>query len=321
MLLDYYVHGRGRGHASRTLSVLPALREDGHEVRQVFAGGDATDLLCGEPGFVLRAPLLPGRGALIALARRTRADARDLAQSTPDAIVSDGDQSAILGARTEGVPSVAVGHDLVFSSCELPPLSSYSVWQQRVNSAPSAASATLRVAVHFLPVAPRNANTLVARPELDVPTSEAAPETDRVVCYFRDANGEALVAQLRDAGLDVHVVDGSMERAAFRRELASAAAVVGSAGSNLLAECVLLGKPVLAVHKLRDHEQALNAALIEQANVGMAANFERLHRRDVHRFIARAQAGDFARVDLAGTLPPVSRVMCTALDRIERGET
>ncbi|MCA9706868.1 MAG: hypothetical protein KDK70_13530 [Myxococcales bacterium] len=42
--IHYYVHGRGRGHATRSRAVIDRLRAAGHEV-VTFAGADALPLL------------------------------------------------------------------------------------------------------------------------------------------------------------------------------------------------------------------------------------------------------------------------------------
>ena len=114
------------------------------------------------------------------------------------------------------------------------------------------------------------------------------------------------------AGVELH----PPERRAFAAQLMRCEAIVGSAGSNLLSEAVLLGKPVLALHAARDHEQRLNGQLIAQAGVGETASLDTLSPGTVTRFLQRVAAGDFARVDLeTGSGRRGRRSSCAAATR------
>ncbi|MCS6898816.1 MAG: glycosyltransferase family protein [Myxococcales bacterium] len=79
--------------------------------------------------------------------------------------------------------------------------------------------------------------------------------------------------------------------------------MITSAGSNVLAECVLLEKPVLALYRRNDPEQALNALLLERSGAGMKATFEEVTSATLKTFWRRAQAGDFCKIPLARQLP------------------
>src|SRR5690606_5012308 len=97
-------------------------------------------------------------------ALRTGSDLRSLRQQRPDLIVSDGDQSSLLAARVLKIPSVAIGHDLIFSSdVVLPPLPRRALAMQRLNALPTR-TATRRVAVHFLPATSNHPSLCIARP-------------------------------------------------------------------------------------------------------------------------------------------------------------
>lgn len=315
--IEYYVHGHGRGHASRAASIVPRLRDEGHEVR-VHAGGDAGDLL---HGVEAREPVLPGWRVPWQLASRTAGDLYAFGRRRPDLVVSDGDQAAIAAAWMRGVPSIAVGHDLVFTSCRLPPvLPTTSRWYQRVNASIPTALPTARVAVHFLPVEPMTPDVYVARPDLPLDLRGDISDEGFVLGYFYDRRGKAVVHALARAGLPVEAYgavgdDGEQrfEREGFRDKLRRCAAVASSAGSNVLAECVLLGKPVLAVYDRGHHEQALNAALVERAGVGISAAYDDFESHEgealAATFVTRLRRGEFEQPDLIGTLPPVSEVV------------
>ncbi len=109
--IGYYVHGRGRGHASRALAIARTLREGGHELR-IYGGGQAAELLGGLPEHRPVRPIDRGLGGVLEVPRRVAKDLVEQARFRPDAIVSDGDVPSLLAARALGIPAVALGHDL-----------------------------------------------------------------------------------------------------------------------------------------------------------------------------------------------------------------
>jgi len=327
--IHYAVHGHGRGHASRAHAVVTRLVAAGHRVA-LFAGGDGLSLLSGlvdaSRGAVTltqRAPILPGRHAIPALLGRAQIDLLRLRKARPALVVSDGDQALLLAARMAGVPALAIGHDLVFSACALPPgLPAVSLARERANSLVPTRLSSARIAVHFLPIAPVLRGTHVARPRPPerVETSGVeVPKSPYLLAYLSDGERDTTLARLAAADVDVVVFGEGLtprgrvrvepvSRARFAAHLARAAGVVATAGSNVLAECVLARRPVLALHTGRHHEQALNAALVAQAGIGLASRLDALGADVVRSFARRAAEGGFASVDLASALPPVDDV-------------
>lgn len=333
----HFVHGRGRGHASRALTIVRALEERGHRV-VLFAGGDALDLLAagGPHELVEVAPVIPGLSALRRLPGRLRGDLRRLRGLAPDVVISDGDAPGVRAGRHLGIPVISVGHSQFFLHCELPSqLPRRRVAYERLVAGLTSAGADASVAVHFLPCEAADPTVRVARP--DRPESLCGPVTDdgSIVAYLRDGLGlEALeaatagghrvrlfgfsprprvpAARGRDrSGAQRAVPEGvelvPFDREAFHQALRSCAAVIATAGSNLLAESVLLGKPVLALHRRGDHEQRINGLLAAAAGVAEAATIgeEALRARGAS-FLRRVDAGGFSTVDLEGALSPVS---------------
>jgi uncharacterized protein (TIGR00661 family) len=293
----------------------------------VHTGGDALDLLPPRAKrFELheREPLLPTPLASLRLLGRTAADTFRWQSQRPSLVVSDGDQAALLASRACAIPSIAVGHDLVFSGkVRLPAVPAAALGHQRVNGLPLLA-ARRSVAVHFLPVTSDDRDLRVARPETVAVEATRGEARDQIVCYFRDRNGQGIVMGLATLCRDVLwfgpearssecVYARAISAVSFRSALARAACVVGSAGSNLLAECVLLKKPVLALYRPSDAEQLLNAHMLEASGCGMACSFDEATPTVLRRFMARVRAGDFADVDLAAALPPVSVAVRAAL--------
>jgi hypothetical protein len=281
-LLHYYVHGRGRGHATRAQAVVHALREAGFEVA-LFAGEDAYAALQGEPNLRAVRSLLPGEGPnkLARLVASRAADARRLIRAElPVAVVSDGDWPGILGATLGRRPSVAVGHGLVFSHCERPSAMPLGPWRREGRKArASSMGSTRQVAVNFAPLRAKRASTLLARPSLRGGLTRAPEAGEEVVCYFRDDNGLGVLRALRELGASVRVFGGRdpdlagvshepLDPARFSAALGEARAVVSSAGSQLISECAALGVPQFALYDASDDEQLLNVAMLTQANLG-----------------------------------------------------
>ena len=314
MQIAYFVHGRGRGHASRTLSIVESLLADGHDVR-TFGGGDADDLLSGLDGYQSVVPIRPGLRSTLAVPRRLSTDWQQLRRLSPDLVVSDGDGPSLVAARSLGLRTVSIGHDLVFTRCRLPRgLPRWALNIERRSAFLATRMAKHGVAVHFLPIKPTESDTICARPALRPDLRRDLTNDGHVVCYFRDRNGQQAIRWALDAGLRTVVfgdqsldVDGAenhaFEPAEFAQALCSCLGVICSAGSNLLAETVLLKKPVLALYMKRDSEQCLNAIMLERAKVGASCAFEDLDQETVTSFVERARAGDFANLDLGSALP------------------
>lgn len=326
--LAYFVHGRGRGHASRSIPVVARLRAEGHTVL-VAAGDDALDLLGDDVARPLRS-IMPGPGAPLALGRRTLADRRWLRDVGATAVITDGDAAGLHAGYTLGLPSVAVGHGLIFAYCRLPAGLSWTARAyEAVNAGSSAWLARRRVGVHFLPIEPLDDRTVVARPDLDPTLIPAAPTGDHLVAYFRDRNGGPVLRAAVDAGLDVicfgpcedmppGVRTHPFDREAFLEALSTGRGLIASSGSNALTEAIAVQRPVLAVHRRDDAEQAMNARLVQRAGLGEALDLAGDIEGRVGRFADRLTRDQFARFDLHGAMPPVSSVVAGTVDVMAR---
>lgn len=301
-VIHYYVHGRGRGHSTRSTAVVQALRADGHRV-EVFAGDDASHLIR-ELGAHPVASLLPDTPALAAgrlVWARVR-EARDWARrTTADLVVSDGDLPGLLAARSLGIPSIAVGHGIVFSHCRRPRIAPRAPWwKEHLKARLSTWGATRRVAVNFASMEPRAAGVVVAHPPAVDLGREAGAGTDRIVVYFRDANADPVLRALVELGEEpiVFSARGStrdgvderpFDRSAFLTALRQARAVVASAGSQLIWECVSNGIPLFAVHGRSDAEQGLNVHMLRASGLGDGAPLDRVSARHLGQFLSRAR--------------------------------
>jgi uncharacterized protein (TIGR00661 family) len=285
-----FVHGRGQGHATRSLAVGRALADAGCEV-DVSAGPDALAVLRGT--FDVRPvdslPPAMSTAAVGLLAKRVAGDRARLRARRPDVVVSDGDLPGAAAARSLGVPVVAIGHGLTFLVCRAPMAVDRAAWYREAAKAwVASAPAAKRVAVNFVPLVLRRDDAILARPTLRLP-ERRDPVPGKIVCYFRDAPVREAFAALVALGktpVSYGRTDPEIEgiehrardRERFMEDLSDAEGVVASAGSQLISECVALGLPFFGLYGRGDDEQALNVAMLRAAGLGdgdVADGFER----------------------------------------------
>lgn len=315
--LHYFVHGRGRGHATRTLSIVERLRGRGHEI-SVSAGSSAVPML--RPFCETRSvPSLPPRltwGSATALARRVAGDVAILRREAAELVVSDGDLPGLLAAKIVGVPSIAVGHGLAFSRCRRPEgIDRVSWWREALKAELSTLGAGVAVAVNFVPLQTRRRRTVLSRPALDRALVRRA-ETGPIVCYFRDGAPQVLRALAASdepivlfAPADPRIENMQwrpMDREGFVRALGTTRAVVATAGSQLISECVAMGIPMFALHDPRDDEQRLNVAMLRKYGLGDGVPFDQFDLERLRRFLARSRGG----VGSSWSAPTADETVC-----------
>ena len=307
-MIHYYIHGRGRGHATRSLVVIRTLRAAGHAVR-IFAGEDAQPVFPGDHTPVLSLPKGLGPRVPGLLVRRVQAAGAALLEDRPQLIVSDGDLPPMIAGRGR-VPTLALGHGLVFSHCRRPDGAPRGPWLREALKARLASfGASHCVAVNFAQLSPhRPARTTIARPALPADGAPAVSPSAEVVrlaaqrpvlCYFRDDNGEAVVRAAVESEVPVVLfgrnqrgrVPGVMELPFsaddFRYLLSNARAVLSSAGSQLMSECLFHGIPQLALYRAADDEQRLNAYMLRSvASCSRGQEIASCTTADVVDFIA-----------------------------------
>lgn len=316
MKITYFVHGRGRGHSSRAISVVARLREAGYEV-DVYAGRDAFEVLKALPKVAPIDSVLPNSSPLLFF-RRILGDIKRLNSSGADVIISDGDAPCTYAARWLGKHVISIGHALIFRYCNHPfSLAGTGYRLEKFKVAMATGMANFKVAVHFTAIRPKSADTVMAKPDFDVASGCATK--NYLISYFRDGNGLDVLSQLDSKvlnfGLPVklpNVENYGLDNEVFKKKLKTAKGVVASAGSNLIFESVALRKPMLLVYKKDDFEQRINAEYVEYENLGFGMPVEALDNEKIDRFIQMLKHG----VEASGTyqqLPTVSEVLINYL--------
>ncbi|MEO0322224.1 MAG: glycosyltransferase family protein [Myxococcota bacterium] len=316
--IAYFVHGRGRGHAARARAVLAALEAEGHALA-VHGGGQAASLLGSRPDFEAVRAVLPGPGLLPSIVARLPADLRRFRRTRPDVVISDSDLTSVHAAAMLGIPTLALGHGLVFANCALPPgLPRLGLLRETLNSGSSSWIAWRKVVVHFADARVTSKSAVLARPDLRDGLAPSTADDGFVLTYFRDDNGQDVLRALLQAGrrvvcfTDGPVPEGVDKRApsavGFAEALARCTAVVASAGNHLPAECAMVGKPLLGVYDAGDLEQRMNGLLLEHAGFGLTAPLGAVTPALLGRFFGerfpRPGVGEAVRA-----LPPVSAVV------------
>ena len=282
----WFVHGRGRGHAARALHCVPHLRGAGVRVH-VHAGREAREMLRVLQNCEAMDTCGPGPRLLRRFATRVARDVAVLRRTRPRLVVCDGDGPSLHAAAALGIPTVSVGHGSLYATCRLPAtLPPARRTREALNAASSSWCATRRVVVHFAPAVPFVPRTAVARPDLPVWLDGTPTNDGYVLAYFRDGDGRPWLEHLVARGERVvlfgdarHAPRGVEVRCPhaedFATHLLRCRAVISSAGNHLPAECGMLGKPLLATYARGDAEHRMNATLIEEAGIGVAAPVER----------------------------------------------
>lgn len=322
-LIHYYVHGRGRGHATRSLAVMRALQQRGHTL-QISAGEDALPLIRAEfpAEAVTSLPPRPSTALVGLAAQRFREAVESLRRARHAIVVSDGDGPALWAAGMLGIPAVALGRGLIFSHCHRPAGLEPEPWhREAVKAWVSSRGARCFVPVSFAPLEPRGSDVYLARPPAP-PVARGAAET--LLCYFRDDNGDEVLRHLvalgespllfgtRDPGI-AGVTVQAIERQRFLAALSRARAVVASAGSQLIGEAVALGIPIFGVYAPDDDEQAMNVSMLRLHGVGDGCALTGCGRAELEAFLARAAAG-FRRLDWAA--PDVAAVVIEQVEAL-----
>lgn len=331
MRIAYGVMGYGRGHAMRSLSVLPELMKQ-HEVT-VFTSNDAYEVLA--PRFpTVRIPMIGyrynergGHSAIKTVVENLSPMAdlllrghgmeqveREFKDRDIQLVISDSEAWCHRSARRLGIPRISFDHIGILAYCKphFPP----DLWHLGMRDAlgyRAAMGVPERILISsFYEAEPKYPGVKIVGPMLRDEVLRAKPvREDFLLAYFNKGQHQYLPHIDRALRLlDIPVViygtphRGKVENLDFRapsnewfvHDLARCRAVISTAGNQTIGEAVHLGKPILAIPE-DAFEQRLNAHLIERMGVGMKASLRGLTPSDVDRFLANE---DYYRSNMKG---------------------
>ncbi|MEW4488212.1 glycosyltransferase family protein [Thalassoglobus sp. JC818] len=319
----YSLAGEGRGHATRSKTIIDQLVKRGHRV-YVFAPAVAYELLSevyqdSERVFVEEIPGLVFhyrnervdfagttlgtieyvRGLPLLVSRlQNRLD-----QIEPDLAITDFEPALPRAAKLAGVPWISVNHQhfLVVSDFHSLPrslrtkawLMSKVVGQYYRDPAKMVVSS-----FYFPPLKERYRDTVQTGVLLRDQVVNAVPEKhDHVVAYLRRFATEKMLDSLANCGSRVKVYGlgerprlGSIEfcpisNSGFLEDLRTCKALVSSAGNQLVGEALFLKKPVLVFPEAKNFEQEINARYLEQSGGGTWVGYSEFGENVMREFL------------------------------------
>ena len=317
----YGVHGTGRGHAIRALTVA---RHHGMHEFLFVCHGEAARLLsphfrvfeCPNPVTPVSAHRVNVGAALLHTARMMAASSywsREVRRAAedfrPDVAITDYEFFVPRVARMLHVPSLSLCNEHAMTMGRVAfPLKQTANWAGTALSVRLLFSAADQYLIPcFFEVPPRAPRTWVrwVPPLLrDEVIGLGAEAGDHVVAYQGHPTFPRFIEVLEKLGRPVHLygMGGGAARGrvslrdfdeqAFLKDLASCAYVVCGGGHTLISEALYLGKPVLSIPVRGLFEQFLNAFYVERCGygkhssaarfcVGEVMNFEK--RLDIYR--------------------------------------
>lgn len=321
MRIAYGVHGYGRGHATRALALLPELCRR-HDVL-VYAGGDAYESLrdryplvrVPNLGFTYRRGRLsvhrtmlnslPLVADILRGGRHTRAVVRSMREFAPDVALFDCEPITARAAGILSIPGISLDHFGIMARCKanLPLLDWAKSFLDRSLYLMMFGGARNALVSSFYHAEPRSSGVRVIGTLLrQQARALTASRGDHLLAYFNRGDEQfspALEQVLRDSGLEVRLYgtgreEGREQNIRFRRpsdrgfleDLASARAVIGTAGNQLVGEAMFYGKPLLVMPE-SSVEQRMNAAAIVRLGIGEATSPKRLTSDVLSGFLAR----------------------------------
>jgi uncharacterized protein (TIGR00661 family) len=322
--IAYSCCGEGRGHSSRTLTVVEALRSRGHDVR-VFASHVAYQVLAPKlphvteiPGMVLAyknnrinlpSTLLRNAETWRRRANTVRQIGNELAAFKPELAVTDFEPFLPLAAKGLNVPFVSLDHQHVIPGLALRPpsrfLPQFAATLVIVHFTHRGEIANL-VTSFFHPTKPFKTHYRyfgpILRPEI---RDLNVRNLGHVLVYQTSTSFGNLPELLRDLpfefrfyaypreGRDGNCVFKPRNHPDFFEDLASCSWVLTNGGYTLISESLFLGKPVLSVPVAGQFEQWINAYFLQKLGFGMSCQKEQFTQQIVRSFAAQRDA--FAR--------------------------
>jgi uncharacterized protein (TIGR00661 family) len=350
MKILYGVTGEGMGHAIRSRVILEHLFAQGHEVEVVASNRAATFLserfanvhrihglhIVSKENRVRKGRTLWSnvREGLSKLPGQVRAYFDLIEDFAPEVVISDFESWSYLYGMAHDLPVISVDNQQVMNRCTLPDeilegsRAEFAVVKAFVK-AKLPWCAHYVIATFFEPPIRKKRTTLhppILRPEVLAATPT---EGEHLLVYQTSTDNERLLKVLRACGRECHVYgmernltedrrDGTIVHRPFSEQgfiddLASAYAVVASAGFTLMGECVFLKKPLAAIPLEGQFEQTLNARYLQYLGYGACIEGELTEGRLTRFFDSvpayRAALADVTHDGNAGLFATIDRLL------------
>ena len=324
--LYYGVAGEGRGHAARALALIEQLHERHRVV--VYSYGQALSLLkpaCESLDVEVRSlpPLVfsynsqrtlsytrtffSNVGYLKDLSDIFSHVQRDMERTTPDLIISDFDPVLPRVGRRLDIPFLSLDHQHFLLACDIKELPArlrpHMLWMAAFIRMFCADGPLETVISSFFPYRTRlrysfakQVGVMMRKHILDAQPDDRG----HLVAYVRRPETINMVRHLHELGHPVRMYGlgrqprlGNIEfceihPTRFLEDLATATALITSAGNQLVGEALYLGKPVFAVPEPQNREQDINAHFVRTMGVGESASSAVLCRDRLASFVEKA---------------------------------
>jgi uncharacterized protein (TIGR00661 family) len=230
----------------------------------------------------------------------------------PDLLITDFESYSVRAAQRMGLPLMCFNHQQVLTHTryEVPSRYAWDAWVARlvINTVtPKQPQHVLLSSFFYPPLRDASGSTLVP-PILREAVRHLEPRVDdHVLVYHNDPTGltgllETMkeVSEHRFVAYNFEFAEADRHRwpnvefkppdvDGFLADLASAKAVVSTAGFTLISEALYLGKPLLVMPNGGIFEQTLNALYLERENLGEACMDRAPTPAEMRGFLARAR--------------------------------
>jgi uncharacterized protein (TIGR00661 family) len=314
--------GDGRGHATRMRALVEALREE-HEIT-LFTSGQALEFLgrlyarsrvavraipglrfCyGAQGELhYPATLLQATRYLLGLSSLVRGLEERILEERPDLAIIDFEPALARAARRRRLPFLLLNHQHFLLTYDLRGLprglqyhAAYMGWAVRAYG--GGQSATIVSSFYFPPLRAGCRNVtqvgVFLRPEV---LATRPVMGDHLTAYFRRPAPDCVLRTLAHCGREVRLYGMGLRprqggirfqpvgEVQFIDDLARCAAVVSTAGNQLVGEALHLGKPVFALPEQGNFEQAINAHFLVQSGCGVSCALDEFQPGRLQAFL------------------------------------
>ena len=284
MKIFYAVQATGNGHISRSMELLPYLKQYG-EV-DIFLSGDNSNLTLDAP-ITYRSKGLSlyytCNGALdywrIAKAINPLAlkkEIRELPVEKYDLVINDYDYITAAACAAKKIPSINFGHQASFQSMKVPrPVQKSKTGEWLLKRY---AKADKYIGLHF-----ENYDDFIITPVIKKEILEATPKDDgyitvylpsycepqliNIFSVFKEHRFQIFSRQSKQEHTVANIVFKPVGKSLFNQSLINCHAIITGGGFETPSEAIHLGKKIMAIPIRGQYEQCCNAAALSKMGV------------------------------------------------------